>query len=287
MGGHDEVRPAGDAGGFRVVVAGKGGVGKTTLTAVLARLLARRGFTVLAVDADPQMNLAHALGLPAAEAEALVPLSRNADYVEEKTGARPGGGWGQLLRLNPDLSDAVDRFGVAAPDGVRLLVMGTVLQPAVGCLCPENTLLAATVNALVLRPGEAILMDTQAGVEHFGRALARGFQQAIVVADPSANATATALQVARLARQLGIPAIHLVVNRVREPGELARVDARLAGQEGLFDTRHALPYDERVLEGDPAVSGLFEGAGSAFLEEARRLARAVVETEAEVAICAS
>ncbi|MGD8608942.1 MAG: AAA family ATPase, partial [Myxococcales bacterium] len=146
---------------FRVVITGKGGVGKTSLTALLARLLARDAYRVLALDADPQMNLPYALGLPYDRAGALVPLSQNPDYVEEKTGARPGSGWGLFFRLNPDVADVVERFGVVAPDDVRLLVMGNTVQPAAGCLCPENSLLAAVANAVSLRRGEAILLDTQ------------------------------------------------------------------------------------------------------------------------------
>ena len=169
---------------FRVVVTGKGGVGKTTLTALLALLLGRREFRVLALDADPQMNLPFALGLPLEQVRSLVPLSENADYVEEKTGARPGAGWGLFFRLNPEVDDVVKRFGVTGPGGVRLLVMGNTVQPAAGCLCPENALLGAVVNAIGLRRDEAILMDTQAGFEHFGRALAKGFKHALVVTDP-------------------------------------------------------------------------------------------------------
>jgi CO dehydrogenase maturation factor len=252
----------------RIVVAGKGGVGKTTLAALLARTLARRGQTVLAVDADAQMNLAWALGMPPFEATAIVPLSDNADYVEEKTGARPGSGWGMLLRLNPEAEDAVERFSVRAPDNVRLLVMGSLHQAASGCLCPENTLLAGAMAAIALRPGELILMDTQAGIEHFGRALARGFGQALVVTDPSFNGVSVALRTARLAADLGIPMVHLVVNRVRGPIDIERVEDYLnradAGTRPAFASRHLLPEDERVRAAEPAVDGLLDGTVSPF-----------------------
>jgi CO dehydrogenase maturation factor len=252
----------------RIVVTGKGGVGKTTLAALLARTLARRGQTVLAVDADAQMNLAWSLGMPPSEAMAIVPLSDNADYVEEKTGARPGSGWGMLLRLNPQADDAVERFSVRAPDGVRLLVMGSLHQAAAGCLCPENTLLAGAMAAIALRPGELIVMDTQAGLEHFGRALARGFGQALVMTDPSFNGVSVALQTARLAIDLGIPTVHLVVNRVRGPIDVERVEGYLDGADPgtrpAFASRHLLPEDERVRAAEPAVDGLLDGKVSPF-----------------------
>jgi CO dehydrogenase maturation factor len=224
---------------FRVVVTGKGGVGKTTLTAMLARRMSRRGYRVLALDADPQMNLPYALGLEPAEARDLTPLSENMDYVEEKTGVRPGEGWGLFFRLNPDVDDVVDRFGVRGPDGVRLLVMGNTVQPAAGCLCPENALLASVANAMSLRHDEAILMDTQAGFEHFGRALAQGFRHAVVVSDPTFNGLQVALRAARLARELGIESIHLVVNRARNKLDFDRSLARL-DEEGEF------PFTSRI-----------------------------------------
>ncbi len=252
----------------RIVVTGKGGVGKTTLAALLARTFARRGQTVLAVDADAQMNLAVALGMPPAEANSIVPLIDNADYVEEKTGARPGSGWGMLLRLNPQAGDAVERFSVRAPDDVRLLVMGSLHQAAAGCLCPENTLLAGAMAAVALRPDELIVMDTQAGLEHFGRALARGFGQALVVTDPSFNGVSVAVRIAELAADLGIPTVHLVVNRVRGPSDVKRVEGYLdgaaAGADAAFASRHYLPEDERVWDAEPAVDGLLDGAVTPF-----------------------
>jgi CO dehydrogenase maturation factor len=242
-----------------VVVTGKGGVGKTSLTALLARRMARRGWRVLALDADPQMNLPWALGLDAGLARALVPLSENAAYVEEKTGARPGDGWGLFFRLNPDVADVVERFGVLAPDQVRLLVMGNTVQPAAGCLCPENALLAAVVNALGLRRDEAVLMDTQAGFEHFGRALARGFRHAVVVTDPTFNGLQVALHAARLAAALDIGAIHLVVNGIRTAAEFDRTMERLEAEGGFaFTTHHALPYEDRLRRCEPSVAPLLD-----------------------------
>jgi len=267
---------------FRVVVTGKGGVGKTSLTALLARLLGREAYTVLALDADPQMNLPYALGLASEQARAIVPLSENAEYVEEKTGARPGSGWGLFFRLNPDVGDVVERFGVVGPDDVRLLVMGTTVQPAAGCLCPENSLLAAVANAISLRRGEAILMDTQAGVEHFGRALARGFRHALVVSDPTFNGLQVALHAARLARELGIPGIHLVVNRVRSERDLERVD-RVLEDEGDFDfaTLHVLPHEEALLECEPDVGPLLARPESAFLAAVSGVRDALLRAEQE------
>jgi CO dehydrogenase maturation factor len=267
--------------GFRVVITGKGGVGKTSLTALLGRLMAQRNLRVLAVDSDPQMNLPYAMGLP--DADGIVPLSHNADYVEEKTGARPGEGWGLLFRLNPDVRDVVDRFAVTASDDIRVLVMGTLTQPAAGCLCPENSLLDAVVGNLSLRTDEVILMDTQAGVEHFGRAIAQGFHQAIVLSDPSFNGIKVALHTAELARGLHIPAVHLVLNRVRTRKDIDRTLERVADYGGFaFTSQHALPYDERLLEIEPDVNPLLDGNGSPFVNAVAALRDVLIDTEQEL-----
>ncbi len=271
----------------RVVVAGKGGVGKSTLTALLARLLARSGYPVVAVDGDEQCNLGPALGLDAGALGAVVPLAEAGDYVEEKTGARPGEGAGGMLRLNPDVADVVDRLGTPAPDGVRLLVMGGVGRAGGGCLCPETSLLAATLAGMRLRRHEVVLLDTHAGVEHFGRSLARGFDQAVVVVDPTFNAVQVGLDTARLAAQLGIGSLHLVVNRVRGPADMERALGHLDRLGGWpFDTVHALPHDERALEAEPSVDGLLSDsdlAHAAALLAGELLVAPVGRTAAEAA----
>lgn len=243
--------------GRRIVIVGKGGVGKSTLTALLARLLARGGASVLAIDADEQRNLGATLGLDLDVLAGLVPVAAAGDYVEEKTGARPGEGAGGMLRLNPDTADIVDRLSIAGPDGVRLLVMGGVQHAGGGCLCPENALLAAAIAGMRLRQDELVLMDTHAGVEHFGRALARGFDSAIVVVEPTFNASQVGIETARLARDLGISGIHLVINRSRGLADRDRVLAHIEGLGGsAFDTIHLLPFDQRVLDTEPSVDDL-------------------------------
>ncbi len=260
--------------GFRVVITGKGGAGKTTLTALLAKLLKREGLNVLAVDEDPQINLPYALGIP--PEQEIVPVSRNIDYVEEKTGARPGEAWGVMLTLNPDVSDVVDRFGLRTQDGINLLVMGSVVQAATGCLCPENALLDAIVRYISLREGEVILMDTQAGVEHFGRALAQGFSQAIIITEPSFNALQVALHSAKLAGELEIPHIYLAVNKVRTPQDREKI-YRLGGERlRQFEEIFFLPYDERVLSTEPDVSPLI-GTDSPYVKEAARIKEALLQ----------
>ena len=256
--------------GFRLAVAGKGGVGKTTLVALLAELLARRGYQVLAADEDPQMNLALSLGVSPEEAEKIVPLSHNKAYIEEKTGTKPDSGWGGLLRLNPDVSDVVQRFGLQLKPNLSLLAMGSVDQAASGCLCPQNNLLKAVMRFIVLKPGEIILVDTQAGPEHFGRGVLKGFSLLLVVTEP----TLTALQVAQksmtFARQLAIPHRKLVVNKVRGEEDRNRVKTFMKRSGLESPATHFLPYTADLLALEPSVKPILSREGE-FTEAIKEL----------------
>lgn len=252
--------------GRRIIVTGKGGVGKTVVSSVLAYLFSNAGFNVLAVDEDPQMNLPFALGIPIDKASEITPLNKQIDYIEEKTGARPGTGWGLFFRLNPDVSDVVERFGIKINEKLNLLVMGTVSQPAVGCACPENDLLQAVVNYINLRKNEVIIMDTEAGLEHFGRAIAKGFHHAIIVSEPTFNSIYVMTQAVKLAQGLGIPKIHIVFNKVRNEKDkivklLSQLDSKVSNLPVYF-----LPYDEDIYNSEPCVIPAIESSNSQFFK---------------------
>lgn len=233
-------------GPVKIAVSGKGGVGKTTLAALLAHLFAGQGRRVLAVDADPDANLGEALGFDAADLARLVPIGRLKELVEDRTGATPGEP-GQLFALDPRVDDLPEQLWVER-GGVRLLVMGGVRGGGAGCACPENSLLRSLLRHLVVERSDTVIVDLEAGLETLGRGTARHVDVFIVVVEPGRRSFATAREVARLAAELGLLRVLAVANKVR-PGEREAVAAGVRDIAGL-PLLGCLPFDPAAAAAD-------------------------------------
>jgi CO dehydrogenase maturation factor len=253
--------------GLKLAVTGKGGVGKTTLTSLLALTMAKQGRHVLAIDADPSPCLGAALGLSAEARTGLRPIAEMDELIHERTGAEPGTSGG-YFKLNPRVDDLPERFSLHHR-GVRLLELGGVELGGSGCICPESTILRALVTHILLRQDEAVLLDLYAGVEHLGRATADAVDAMLVVVEPTSRSLAAARQIARLAGDIGLSRLYLVANKVR--GE--------ADRQFVIDRSGQLPVlatfgdDPAVLEADRSGQAAYD-----LSPDLRRTAVRLVET---------
>ena len=189
---------------IKIAISGKGGVGKTTLAGTLARLFARKGYDVLAIDADPSMNLASALGIK----NPPKPLTEFEELIDERAGGPAG-----VFKINPKVDDIVDKFGVTGPDNVKLIVMGTIERGGSGCMCPASSFLKALMRHVILKMNSVVILDMEAGVEHLGRGTTKGIDYMIIVVEPGARSIETAGRVAELGRQIGIQNFGVVINK--------------------------------------------------------------------------
>ncbi|HJW76168.1 MAG TPA: ArsA-related P-loop ATPase, partial [Thermoleophilia bacterium] len=212
---------------MKIAISGRGGVGKTTLCALLAETYAQRGRDVLAVDMDPSPSLAEALAVPADLRSSLRPVSEMDELIEERTGAKPGAS-GVFFTLNPRADDIPDRFSVLHR-GVRLLEMGSVGAGGAGCICPESAMLRSLFTQLLFRQDEVLLLDMYAGVEHLGRATADFVDAMVIVVDPTRRSLTAADQIEKMARDIGLTGIRLVGNRVRNDEDLAFLEGASTG----------------------------------------------------------
>jgi len=262
-----------ESSNMKIAIAGKGGVGKTTLAALLARVFARGGRSVVAVDADPDGNLASALGVPPEAAPE--PIAGMRELVRERTGARDEG-WGLMFKLNPKVDDLPGRFTLNA-DGVRLLVLGTVEAGGKGCMCPEGAVLKALMQHLLLRIEDDVVLDMEAGLEHMGRASAAGVDAMIVVVEPGLRSVKTAARVRALASDIGVERVFVVLNRVSGESErdalMALVERELKGVVvlGVLPLSKALAradLEGRSVDVDDAVfNGAVAGVEAALRKE--------------------
>jgi len=233
---------------MKIAVTGKGGVGKTTLSGTVARLLGRRGMKILAVDADPAMNLWTALGITEQEARRIVPLLEDEDLVNRRSDVKWVEVLGTFFRMNPKVDDLADRFAVMAPDNVRLLVAGTVRMGGSGCMCPSATLLKALIAHLVLDTNEAFIMDMDAGIENLGRGTTKGMDALIVVVEPTLKSVTVLDRIKDLAADIGQNNILVVANKVSNREDEMLIQSEVSHRD--IAMLGLVPDDARIREAD-------------------------------------
>jgi len=249
---------------LKLAITGKGGVGKTTLSAGLATLFARKGARVIAVDADPDSNLAATLGFP--DPDGITPLIEMEDLIAERTGAQPGVP-GSFFTLNPKVDDIPESF-CPEHEGIRLLAMGGgSREGGSGCLCPENAFLRSLMSHLLFGREDVVVLDMEAGVEHLTRGTAQGMDALVVVVEPGRRSLETAGRIRKLGADLAIGTVWAVANKVREER-----DGQFIRQElGDLEVVSLIPYCSEVVESGMGRGGIAEVLEGPVGEEIRKL----------------
>jgi len=225
---------------MKIAVSGKGGVGKTTTSAMLAATLGIKGHNVVAIDADPDANLASAFGLPGEKYPVF--LTEMRDMIMERTGAKDA--YGGYFKLNPKVDDIPDQYS-SKVGNVRILALGGVKAGGEGCICPTSALVKALLTHLALGSKDAVIMDMDAGIEHLGRATTQSMDALVVVVDGGPWSVQTAKRVRSLANDIGVQKLVAVVNRAGKMTDMAALRSSLEG----IPIVGTIPYDERLIAG--------------------------------------
>ncbi len=236
--------------GIKIAIGGKGGVGKTTVCAVWAKLFADEGLNVLALDADPDANLASAFGL--GRDRHPEPLMEMKELIAERTGTDKDS-IGSYFKLNPNVADLPQRFCLVV-NGLKLLVLGGLKQAGRGCACPEGAFLKAMLSHIILNRQEVIIVDLAAGVEFMGRASVQGTDAMVIVVEPGSRSIETANNVAEMAQQLGINTIGAIANKITEPSQIGAIESQLKNIELLASLKYTDLIQKADLERKPVYN---------------------------------
>ncbi len=193
---------------MKIAISGKGGVGKTTIMALLANQLKKQGNEVLIIDADPSPHMAQTIGIP--NIEEIIPISEMKDMLVERSGKTPGS---PFYNINPQVDDLLAKF-MLENDGIKLMVLGAIQEGEGGCACAENTVLKRLLTKLLLSPSQFALLDMEAGVEHLGRGTVVDVDHLLIVVIPSKSSIRTALKIKKLAEDVKLKKVSFVGNLI-------------------------------------------------------------------------
>ncbi len=200
---------------MKIAVTGKGGVGKTTIVALFARVLKDKDFKVLLIDADPDMNLASVLGIP--KDTPITPIIEMRELIAERTGVEVGSS-APFFKMNPKVDDIPDKYCINYHD-LKLIVMGTIRNGGGGCACPENAFLKTLLAYMIVLRNEWLLLDMEAGIEHLGRGTAIGVDQMLIVVEPNRTSIETAYRIKKLSKDIGVKNLGVIGNKIQSPDE--------------------------------------------------------------------
>jgi CO dehydrogenase maturation factor len=256
---------------MKIAVSGKGGVGKTFIAGTLAWLFAKDGYPVIAIDADSSPGLAMMLGLSEEQAEAVLPISRNRELIDQKTGT----GFPGVYSLAFSVDDIIGKYSLPTPAGVNLMVMGTVTSMGSGCACQANTLVRALLRHLVVDRDEVIIIDLEAGVEHLGRGTAENVDIMLVVTDANAKSLQTASKISALSREAGIERVLLVGNMIEDQAQYDVISC-YARDHGLRMVS-CIPFSREVKENGIRGAPVFHGLKGPVLHAIEKLRSVLCE----------
>jgi len=256
--------------GAKIAIGGKGGVGKTTVCAVWAQLLAEDGFDVLAIDADPNTNLASAFAVPSEQSPE--PLIRMKELIAERTGTGKDA-IGAYFKLNPKVSDLPEKYSLDV-NGLKLLVLGGITQAGAGCACPEGAFLKALLTYTMLQSQQVVLVDLAAGVEFMGRASIQGIDALVVVVEPGSRSIETAINIARMGKELGIKQVAAIINKITDAGQVETIESQLA--KANITVLAGIEYSAAVQEADLQKREVFQ-ASPELVERLREAKRALTD----------